>query len=528
MPNRRRKVQVTDGETPASWLDVKFCASQFNYREWPSVSPARFQDFSVGEEQSESHVSALAWSPPGIMKHDRCALAVLTSNLLLSIWLATTDVANVGSWRRVCVVNRSIQSYLECENPNLDDNADSLRRRGRVRAATWAPAYPDRSRYGGEDQNDPVGLLAILNDNAEVILLKLSRQTETQIDPSVEALSRVSFAPESSKALDQTAISDRIEWHPWLRTNKGIVSSITCASKLGKITAELQWEPAPGTASESCHVQIGSTRLEHANGISRSWPLHPAQLMASTNLYLSEQIESLKRAFGEKHGLGSQVSVHYWGYCSYKQFVAVHISLHPRLMIQYAIFSNEMSYIVFSHEILETSMDTAEPVSFDWDLSHTLITHAEACIEPWLFINEQFPLEHITGLSERQAVSSVDAAPEEAVPDMSSERICRKMIHSYFLSALCYGWEIDKRAGNLATWAFGKGTDALDVIQNTMATLHGNLGDESCLGSIEEMDVLFAASGRNLGFEYCEICDQRILWDGMRLAECAEGHQSGR
>ena len=59
----------------------------------------------MGEEQSTSQVIALEWSPPGLAKHRRSVLAVLTSNLLLSLWEATLNPAEASCWKSVAIVN---------------------------------------------------------------------------------------------------------------------------------------------------------------------------------------------------------------------------------------------------------------------------------------------------------------------------------------------------------------------------------------------------------------------------------------
>ena len=60
---------------------------------------------SIGEEQSDSTVLAMAWSSPGMSRHQRPALAVLTTNHLLSLWASASDIEDHSSWKRVLVFN---------------------------------------------------------------------------------------------------------------------------------------------------------------------------------------------------------------------------------------------------------------------------------------------------------------------------------------------------------------------------------------------------------------------------------------
>lgn len=107
--------------------------------------PASYDTFSIGEEQSPSHVVALKWSPPGLAKHGRCALAVLTSNFILSIWEPTTNPADAKCWKRVLIINDALEEYYA---PRLDV-AESLRTEKRIRAIAWADTL-----YGaGQESN---------------------------------------------------------------------------------------------------------------------------------------------------------------------------------------------------------------------------------------------------------------------------------------------------------------------------------------------------------------------------------------
>jgi len=83
---------------PVSW---------FNTDELSDKEPAPIKIYSIGEEISDSWPLVITWSPPGIAKHRRCALGVLTSNLALSIWAADGRVDIEGSWRRRLVSSLS-------------------------------------------------------------------------------------------------------------------------------------------------------------------------------------------------------------------------------------------------------------------------------------------------------------------------------------------------------------------------------------------------------------------------------------
>lgn len=106
---------------------MRFKANRFTPDEWPLQGPRPFQHVSIGEEQSESHVASIAWSPPGLALHKRSVLAVLTNNCVLSLWAAVSDPRESSSWKRIVVVNHSVDGA----SPSLPLQ--------RVHCMAWAP-----------------------------------------------------------------------------------------------------------------------------------------------------------------------------------------------------------------------------------------------------------------------------------------------------------------------------------------------------------------------------------------------------
>lgn len=116
----------------------------------------------------------LAWSPAGVGKFRRSVLAVLTSNLLLSLWEA---VGPQKQWTRVAIVNHELQPQLE--DPGQSESLAF--RKGCIRSFTWCeplkastlpadssflPAY--ESRWG-------IPLLTVVNDLNEILLIRPRR-----------------------------------------------------------------------------------------------------------------------------------------------------------------------------------------------------------------------------------------------------------------------------------------------------------------------------------------------------------------
>ena len=135
---RRRKANDATPQDP--WKFVKLPVNTFTRSEWPECELAPSASFSVGEEQSNSTVTWLGWSPPGLAKHKRSVLAVLTSNHLLSLWAANEDLGNLESWKRVCIINDAFEIAFRQERfQSKIENIQDQRLR-RARSAAWAPS----------------------------------------------------------------------------------------------------------------------------------------------------------------------------------------------------------------------------------------------------------------------------------------------------------------------------------------------------------------------------------------------------
>ena len=102
--------------------------NEFTDAEWPQQSPANFNHMDIGEEQSNSHVTSIAWSPPGLALHQRSVLAVLTANNILSLWSSQSNTKDQASWKRVLVINNALKAH-----------------RARIRCMAWSAATIQRA-----------------------------------------------------------------------------------------------------------------------------------------------------------------------------------------------------------------------------------------------------------------------------------------------------------------------------------------------------------------------------------------------
>lgn len=163
------------GTAGGQWHFSRFRTNLFTASEWPVIYPQDRQTFSIGAEQSNSTIVGLKWSPPGLGRHRRCVLSVLTSNLMLSFY----EPAGPGKWTRVAIVNDALKSYFE---PLVEEEGPRLRK-STIRSFSWCPPIkPARSDEPSTPYSVPdaetrwgVQLLAVTNDDNEVIFLRTQR-----------------------------------------------------------------------------------------------------------------------------------------------------------------------------------------------------------------------------------------------------------------------------------------------------------------------------------------------------------------
>ncbi|KAL9102544.1 MAG: hypothetical protein Q9163_002323 [Psora crenata] len=162
VPNRGSYPNSID--TP--WVQVRLKANEFTDEEWHRKPITGFADMSIGEEQSNSHVTALAWSPPGLAPHRRSVLAVLTANHMLSFWESELDPKMSNSWKRVMVVNNMLPKSPQVPNGARIGNL-------RIRNMAWAPV--DRRSNCNDRNQHPTSfgpfLLALTYDSSSRVYI---------------------------------------------------------------------------------------------------------------------------------------------------------------------------------------------------------------------------------------------------------------------------------------------------------------------------------------------------------------------
>lgn len=169
--------------------------------------PQPRDNFSVGAEQSLSTVVGVTWSPPGLAKYRRSVLAVLTTNMVLSLYALS---GTSGKWSRIAVVNQALEHFFRenIENNTLTTRFQSFFRRDaedkpprtrktNIRTFSWTPPLkvPTKNQlYPGPESRWGVPLLAVANDDNDLVFLQV-QQPKSQKDSSesldVEAVSSI-------------------------------------------------------------------------------------------------------------------------------------------------------------------------------------------------------------------------------------------------------------------------------------------------------------------------------------------------
>lgn len=218
---------------------------------------------------SESFVHALDWSPPGLGKHKRSVLAVLTSNHVLSIWECVGKPEIATDWVRACVVNHALQAHykekdVQSSEESEHDHFERMRAKQRIRAYAWSPALPNSSLSGASgDSTTGRPYLAVSNDRGEVLVIEI--QTPHNILEPDTARWRLSIAtsfgidvPETRKsALNacmpvtfkwRSPFVDQLAWSPWALDSNNMPTSIltfTSQSSLQCASVRVDDEKSP-------------------------------------------------------------------------------------------------------------------------------------------------------------------------------------------------------------------------------------------------------------------------------------------
>jgi hypothetical protein len=190
--------------------------------------PQNRDNFSIGPEQSMSTVAALSWSPPGLAKHSRCLLAVLTSNLVLSLFEST---GSQGKWTRIAIVNSAMGNHFAQSVSDV-----GLRfRKEKIRSFSWCPAIWSPTMVVDVPPGvvpppvHPWGhhLLAVANDDNDLVLLLIKRKRGNLVIDKPHTIDVLSTVPLRNTDANYPTVQSRTLFSTALRRSSR-VSHIAC------------------------------------------------------------------------------------------------------------------------------------------------------------------------------------------------------------------------------------------------------------------------------------------------------------
>ncbi|KAE9985451.1 hypothetical protein EG328_007443 [Venturia inaequalis] len=251
------KVRLDQDQQDQLWDKLHLRVNAFDETQVDIEDPIAWNSSSLGEEISVCEVVGVDWSPQGPAMHKRCALAVHTQNLVLSIWAPTVHPRSLASWKRHFVINRELQRYFIGRHPEEafeppDAKSDRLKRLQRVRAFAWSRAATlarpvEDERYAAPAHCNEI-LMAVSNDNNEVIIFRMPstlRMPSSRTDDNSNNMTVVghfSILPGDFNLPDLTwtfeehmryqSFVSKLAWSGWHSVQSGpLMAVIVCATR---------------------------------------------------------------------------------------------------------------------------------------------------------------------------------------------------------------------------------------------------------------------------------------------------------
>ncbi|KAL8681028.1 MAG: hypothetical protein Q9186_002801 [Xanthomendoza sp. 1 TL-2023] len=545
IPRRNYGKDLHKASSLDPWVHVSFKINSFTFDEWPPQELAKLADFSIGEEQSPSTVVALAWSPLGMARHSRFALAILTTNHVLSLWASTSDLRAASSWERVLVINQALKippltSLIGQDESNPIDPRPSER----IRSMSWAPQQSMPSagtsstfKTTSPDHSSPIQYLAVTNDANEAIVLRIRTFWSHDRCPwEAQIAARASWGSLESLAASAESKSATQENDP-LTSAANMPNSLShIALPSGASTINLlSWETsekAAASAQPLSSTQFASRTLSLANdwdeisGLTfTSNPghvvLHVSSLLSGSFAFhippdsqatgkdleqidcpyqstFQDQVSGLQKAFDRRYDLGGQCHAKTWGVASWNSYVASCVTLHPSDMIEYSMPSDQLCQVIFSYE--NDSSGLTDDAIFPWqETSGTM--HGEPCSAV---------------LRKLLDVLKGDDMPQYIIGRMTLYNICCAAI----ITADIRNWKPVQQILQKLSVSTGISLDAeigiIDDIEGSRLTLPRRIEQlrEIASARIEDENP----SIQQHLHSFCSICEQLITWESLTEA----------
>ncbi len=481
------------------WHKFTLPVNQFEASEWPFADMSTIKHFSIGEELSDSTIVALEWSPPGLGVHRRSVLAILTSNLIFSIW-ETNGIS--GIWKRTGVVNQ----YLSI-GADLDGSRESDRRRRRVRAFCWLPPVKLSASSNWGDH-----VLAVADGLDRITLWRISKSKSTNIGNwRFELIGQHDMkhaSPEHTmrgqlrSVLSQSSPIVKMEASECLRDERG-----NTFSQKQTFTLKVTWAYGRSPAMLSLQFQKGDREKTDdplsSPGIEffirkSEEPIKSSRVDQLSESDFATAIRKPRSEFDAKFSLGGRVRTHFYGIALSpdKSQAAACISFHPSDMIEAVIPAHRHALIVFTR--IREKAKVVDSIKDDPVVHEEVLTFV-AATDPDLLRSD------LDRSIARNAVALIhkDFQSSQFLTDWANS-ISQQFSNPRFSAALTNEGGAGKENSN---------DDKMDLdkeVANATESGHGN----AALTTAKQ--------------EKCEICDARIPSSASTSVKCINGHQFSR
>lgn len=354
-----------------AWHQVSLSTSMFSVdREWPLIGSAPLDRLSLGEEQSHSNAVSVAWSPSYLALHQRPVLAVLTSNLLLSIWAPGQDLRDGSTWKRVAVLNNLITARIQ----HFSGASGKIERlRNRIRCFAWAKSVPEgRSQYWQSSRVHEIQLLAVGNDAGEVVLLWLlcPLQGFSQWDVRVLRIVDMNNKPRQGAAtrgkvsllaqeLESRPSVSHLQWgFPWEVDNRHIHRSwltelsVDCGGWTTSMSVRMQFWPNADHDQRFPVLSLGDLSIELGfdNLAMDPFTANFTRILEHHSTMFKD-IQGLEQVHIKRQGCSDGVHVKVWALVPHpirEQWGLACVSIHSSRLLEYPPSRSGSCFVVIS------------------------------------------------------------------------------------------------------------------------------------------------------------------------------------
>ncbi|KEF60815.1 uncharacterized protein A1O9_02377 [Exophiala aquamarina CBS 119918] len=475
------------------WHTFTLRVNQFEFSEWPTQSLATLKHFSIGEEQSDSHVAAFAWSPSGLGLYRRSVLAVLTSNLILSFWETN---GKLGEWKRTCIVNHHFQPEPSPES------SDDVRLKQRVRSFAWLPPTPEL------DTNHRTQHFLMIADDTRSISIYAVRKTKFAYGHWMfELLARYQipvghnsdFNATTRASLRETLLGSspitRLDSTEWVTTQGTAKESATAACLCVKVSFGVMAHNrylSVSVRSLTQEIPDGSVP-DHTVSVSIEQSQTPESFPfcqpPSQDLFESS-LRGTRSDFNDEYDLGGRVLIRHWGAVYYpdRTKAAACVSLHPSDMIESCLPSRQRTTVIF------------------------------AILNPSVVANVQDQLK-----TYEKIITFIAGLPSNMLRTSSDQKILANAItltELHFASSTSLSqWAVSARA-HLNLYAT---KSPRHITEKSLED--GSVTEIVSAGPhLSEVTIGYKNQAEVVGQESCEVCEALITFSSATSATCANHH----